>query len=181
MRISRLFTAPSVIKLWLRRLSVAVQMGPTAWAAMLLAGWHILRAEWRLRHEPFAKLAAELGDAVGPDATASPVSDSQHRTAQLASHAVRRATILLPWRPRCLVRAIALNRLLARDQIPSLMRFGVCKDPTTNLPDLETNAAEGFTAHAWVQVGEKILLGRQGAKTHAPVQSLRAEFRQPSP
>ena len=62
--------------------------------------------------------------------------------------ALRVASRYVP-RPTCLVRALAAHRLLAKHGHASDLRIGVAK-----------SGAAGFAAHAWVECGGTVLVGR---------------------
>jgi len=55
--------------------------------------------------------------------------------------------IRVPWRSDCLIQALAARRWLARAAAPSDVCIGVRKDE------------QGFQAHAWLKVGERIVTG----------------------
>lgn len=52
-----------------------------------------------------------------------------------------------PWRPRCLLRSLALMRYLGRRGISSSLRIGLPSGQAALNPD----SAPGFSAHAWVE------------------------------
>lgn len=98
-----------------------------------------------------------------PQAVAgAPPSDFAHRRAAGVAGRIGRLSPLLPWRCSCLVQAIGGSLLLARRGIGgTVIRFGVRK----NDGKLE--------AHAWLLLGETILLGGAGAADFTPL----ADFR----
>lgn len=99
---------------------------------------------WRARIElnrkgfgdPRQGCARTADMAVPPAALAARVAWSVNQAARLVA------------RPTCLVRAIAGQRLLAMKGYGSEIRVGVCNSGDT-----------GFEAHAWLKVGDTIVLG----------------------
>lgn len=65
-----------------------------------------------------------------------------------------------PWAV-CLPKALAAHWMLRRRRISSAVCFGVKHDPAT-----------GFGAHAWLRVGDEIVMGGRSLDGYAPI----AEF-----
>jgi hypothetical protein len=65
--------------------------------------------------------------------------------------AVTTAADQFPRIPTCLVKALAADTMLRRRRFPSMIRFGV-REPDVSQTPLE--------AHAWVECGGNIILGR---------------------
>lgn len=89
-----------------------------------------------------------LGRLVSSEAPSSPLSRSEGAVgdATRLARSVNRAAAYGIFRPRCLVRAVALQRLLERRGIHgSRIRVGV------------RNAHGRFAAHAWVEYGSVVL------------------------
>jgi len=60
----------------------------------------------------------------------------------------------VPFRARCLEQAIATRRMLARRGIRATVTFGVNRDAATR-----SRPQDGDAAHAWVEVGSRIVAG----------------------
>ncbi len=63
-----------------------------------------------------------------------------------------------PWRSTCLVKVIAAHSMLARRDIPHSLHFGVHK-----------NASEKFIAHAWLSVGDKVIIGGENLDNYVEI------------
>lgn len=102
----------------------------------------LLRASRRVRRNPMGALVRPAGGHAATEATPSDVADRVRRV----DAALRRAERVLPRRPSCLVRALALAELLARAGVPgSLIRLGVRRDGAT------------MDAHAWVELDGRVI------------------------
>lgn len=125
----------------LRRLS---RLGRRDWVDFLRAHWSLLKAGWALRWRRRGggvSVRTSTADREEPDEG----SVDEERARQL-SLAVDRASRWGPLRPRCLVRAVALHRLLASAGLDGAeVRVGVERGP------------DGFAAHAWVDYGGLVL------------------------
>lgn len=85
---------------------------------------------------------------VTPDQSvpASQASVAQRQTCERLASAVHRATRYGVFQPLCLTRAVALSRMLTAHGIEGhRIRIGVRRD------------AGAFTAHAWVELGNRVL------------------------
>ncbi len=67
---------------------------------------------------------------------------------------VARISVNVPWESKCLVQAMAAQRLLKFYGIPSTLYLGVGRDPKDN----------SAIAHAWVRCGENYICGGNGAE-----------------
>ncbi len=74
------------------------------------------------------------------------------------SRAILTMSRYLPWECECLAQAISGKMMLRRRQIPSTLYLGVAKKEDGDL-----------NAHAWLLVGEIIILGGFGLKEYAIV------------
>lgn len=107
---------------------------------LVRAQWLLLVAQWTLRTRPRGRL---LRPATPDAASASP--ERLRRVARMAI-AVDRAARLGLFRPTCLVRAIALEKLLHREHVNSAtVRVGVLRDEAALL------------AHAWIELDGRVL------------------------
>ena len=117
-------------------------MTPGAPMRVARAAAALARAELRVRRRPTGALVAPERRAVAGPIAAPEVELRVRRTAA----ALRRAARLLPWRSSCLVRALALADLLAREGVPdSLIRLGVRRD------------GAAIDAHAWVELDGRVV------------------------
>ena len=130
-----------------------------ALAAVLAAGWRLRRRapgeEMSLRSaDPDADTGADAdagtpigltGGDRGSAAPARPPADGVDEARRIA-RSLDRACRLLPWEPTCLVRALALKRMLDRRGLTGArVRVGVRR-------------SEGeFSAHAWLECGGQVV------------------------
>lgn len=89
--------------------------------------------------------------------TASPRRDPAHWKAEMAARAVESMSRRMPWRTVCIHEGLALHWMLRRRAIPSVLHFGV--DPGN----------DRLSAHVWVSLDGKILIGEAAAGRHAQV------------
>ncbi len=130
----------------LQVLMKVLKAGPALWPAMFRAGCELALA--RVRHGKLDAgdlLRGELlpkgrGNSLAIDQDAALID----RVAALIPRVARR----LPWRSDCLIQAMAAQRWLSRSGIASSIRLGT-----------RTTPAKGFEAHAWLIVGERVVIG----------------------
>jgi hypothetical protein len=84
--------------------------------------------------------------------------EAQSGVCRTVGDAVERAARNVPWKAVCLPQAIAAKLMLSRRGYPSVVHFGVGRDPVGNL-----------IAHAWVCCGDTIVVGRTGIAAVAPL------------
>jgi hypothetical protein len=65
--------------------------------------------------------------------------------------AMRRSSVYLPFREKCLVDAIVTKKMLQKYNIESTLYLGVAKDGNKKL-----------IAHAWLRYGNTIIVGKKG-------------------
>jgi hypothetical protein len=107
---------------------------------LLVAQGYLLAALWALRRRPKGELLriAEAGPARGG-------SRNEQRLSDLAV-AVDRVARLGLFRPTCLVRAVALERMIRRAKAgPAVVKVGVLK------------VANEFFAHAWIELEGRVI------------------------
>jgi hypothetical protein len=125
------------------RLRKLARLSPREWRDLLVAQVALLWAQLLVWRRPTGHLVASDG---APRASLSPLDAEQLRRAESIALAVGRAAEHGVFRPLCLVRAVALNRLLESNGIHgSRIRIGV------------RVRGGRFAAHAWVEHGDKIL------------------------
>lgn len=125
-----------------RVLSKLLRLSRAEWIALLRAQSALFRAQLLVWARPRGRLLAASQPSVGPVRSPAPLTAEIRRLAQ----AVDRAAEYGLHRPSCLVRSLALQRLLASRGIDgSAVRVGV------RLHDGH------FIAHAWVEYHGQVL------------------------
>ena len=125
------------------------------WRDLLEAQWALLVAQSMLRSRPMGSLATPASDAGSADPTRLP-------EARRLALAMVRAARFAVFRPQCLVRSMALSRMLSAHHIGGgLIRVGVRRK------DGE------FLAHAWVEfAGETLGDADEHVGTFVPLTNL---------
>jgi hypothetical protein len=113
-------------------------------ADLVRAAIELAIARLRLRSRHARRVIAS---ATAPKETAE-LDRRQDSIAQRVAFAIPRAAARLPWRADCLVQALAAERWLSRQGIPSALSLGVPRDRSA-----------GFEAHAWLKAGNRIVTG----------------------
>ena len=124
------------------------RLSPREWADLLEAQLALLLAQFRVWTRPTGRLVSHSSPSA-TESSSPPIPDLDGPTgtrAEALALAVGRAAEFGVFRPLCLVRAVALNRVLERHGITgSRVRVGV-------------RMRNGrFAAHAWVEYGDRIL------------------------
>lgn len=105
---------------------------------------------------PFRWIAPRLGKL---KAESSPTITPAERTLALAvSWAVQSAARYVPMGFVCLPQAIAAKWMLRRRGVATTLYLGLARPEGI-----------GFTAHAWLRAGDKILTGRVESRTHTAI------------
>jgi hypothetical protein len=146
------------MKIWRYRLSKLATLGTSDLIALFQAQWLLVWASILLRFAPRGRLLrAPTSPAVAGECTGS-----EAILAQRLALAVSRAAEHGLFRPACLVRALALDRLLRGRGIDTgQIRIGV------------RMRAGDFAAHAWVELGDLILGDEEWhVRTFTPVTDL---------
>ena len=118
--------------------------GPAVWRDALVAVAELALANVAFRRTPPSRLPLLPRGAGGGEATLSP---RQQALIERVAYAVPIMGLRVPWRSDCVVQALAARRWLARGGVDSDVCIGVRND------------AQGFQAHAWLKVGERIVTG----------------------
>lgn len=129
-----------------RLLRKLIGLRPREWADLLAAQYALLAAQVLVWTRPTGQLVGGAAASAGRPASAvAPTPEREHRAHSLAL-AVSRAGDYGVFRPLCLVRAVAVNRLLERRGIHgSRIRIGV-------------RMRDGkFLAHAWVEYAGRVI------------------------
>ena len=127
----------------------------TTLADLLRAGLELCLARMRLGSPDLRSLvAAEAGSP-------SIFEPRLKRLIERVAFAIPRVAAHLPWRADCLVQALAAERWLRREGIASCLHLGVPKVK-----------ADALQAHAWLTVGERIVIGGK-IKEYVPLEGKR--------
>jgi hypothetical protein len=131
------------------------------WLELFQAQWALAAAQVTVRSRPVGTLASPPTALVAADLTRVP-------EARRLAQAVVRAARFGAFRPQCLVRSVALSRMLEkRGMAGALIRVGVRR------------SAGEFLAHAWVEyAGETLGDADEHVGTFVPLTNL--EVRRPS-
>lgn len=119
----------------------------------LIAATVLVLASAAVRLLPFRTLAksAEWGRANAEPAV--PDWNAARRTAR----AVESASRHIPWRTVCIQEAFALHWILRWRSLPSFLHFGI------------SPGEDRLSAHVWVSLAGKILIGEESAGSHVQV------------
>lgn len=113
--------------------------------ASLYLGWARI-----LIYRPFSKVAPSLGTVMQETSNTAP-SPVNRRVIRNISNAIEIMSKYTFWDSKCLVRAIAGMKMLARRQIECTLYLGTAKDDSGNM-----------IAHAWLQSGPYYVTGKEG-------------------
>jgi hypothetical protein len=130
------------------------RVGRTTWDERLIlaeAVGSLAVASLAIRLFPFKSLAVSAG-SVGQGRE----SKAQDRTVETIRWAITATTPYLPWKIACFQEGLAVHSMLRRRGIASFLHYGVGQSPE-----------RGLTAHVWVSVNGRILVGEDGAGEHA--------------
>jgi len=119
-----------------------LHLGPRGWWELMEAQWWLVWAAIVVRVRPRGRLVA-AGIALAPPV---PPLDHAPDVARRTGEAISRASRYGFIRPKCLVRSIALQRMLTRRGIgDARVRFGIRRSPGS------------FESHAWVECGGRVI------------------------
>lgn len=137
-----------------------ISLGPREWRDLWRAQWALIVAQWLVRQRAPGQLTARNEEALPSRDAVSASPGAEH--AHVLGAAVRRAAKYGLFRPACLVRAIALRRMLVADGIRgAVIRVGV------------KQSEEGMLAHAWVELdGDVIGDTIANVREYAPLNEL---------
>jgi hypothetical protein len=117
---------------------------------VLLASPLVLLLTWvRLRSGGYGKTLAWLRQGGKSVPETAPVPGLARDTAYALAVSIKYG----PWRPKCLVRSMALGRFLGRKGIPFELKIGVPAGQPVN----GVGGTPDFNAHAWVEYGGVVL------------------------
>lgn len=130
------------------------------WLRALEAAVELTRASLELRLRPASRTFALLGEPRTDGVPDELVGIARFQEAERVGRAVARVARMLPWHPTCLRQALAVQRLLRRRKIACRLHLGV------------THPSIG-TAHAWVTVEGRPVVGRAGIESLVPLSAFR--------
>ena len=107
---------------------------------------------------PFKFIASFLGNHMVESEKVSSFTPESMKTIRIIATGVRTISTYLPWKCKCLVQAITGKRMLSIRKIESTLYLGVGKDENGQM-----------IAHAWLRVGEHVILGGGGLDRFAVV------------
>ena len=128
------------------------RLTPWQWWVLLSAPFVLLQTAARLW---FGGLSRTLASVRRPVPSILP----EHEQLRLGSDttlALAAACRYGPWRPRCLVRSVALARYLVRKGIACEVRIGI----PSGKASVSTGGSPDFSAHAWVECCGSVLNDR---------------------
>ena len=139
---------------------------------MTAAEWRLFGEAWvlalivsfGLRWVSFERLVGWLDRPVAPARPLLPAHVAPRRAARLVRSAAARAG-----RSTCLTRALVLKRLLLRRGVGTVLVIGT------------TRGSDAFEAHAWLRVGDDILLGGERHDQYVPLWTHSATLVEVSP
>ena len=100
---------------------------------------------------PFARVSAALKLTAGQDRLCNGSGSMEEvRQARLISYVIHRASRLVFWECRCLVRAIAAVKMLARRRLDATLYLGTARGDQGKV-----------IAHAWVRCGSEYVTGAE--------------------
>jgi hypothetical protein len=112
--------------------------------ALLYLGWARI-----LISLPFSRIAPSLGDPM--QETSSTQLDKNRIILKNISHAIDIMSQRTLWESKCLVKAIAGLKMLARREIESTLYLGTARDESAKM-----------IAHAWLRSGPFYVTGKEG-------------------
>jgi hypothetical protein len=145
------------------RLRRAASFSARDWGDLAAAQWALLSAQLLVLTRPVGRLTSQGIGASAPQAPAEPAAERRDEAVRLA-RTITWAARYGVFRPKCLVRSLALNRMLDERGIPgSVIRVGVRMQPSRD-----------FDAHAWVEL-DGLVLGdtEEHVGTFTPLPDLR--------
>lgn len=123
-------------------------MSVQEWAATPRVVYQLLRAYFLVRWVPARYWLPVAIQAAKPQVLAQNQIQQAHQLALLIQGVARR----LPWQSTCLMSALAAWHLLQKRGVYTRIQIGV-----------QAHAKTGLGAHAWLLMGEEVLLGGKEA------------------
>lgn len=123
-----------------------------------LALGQLLLAAWRVKYQPWSRLAAHLG--AQNQETALNLTPAQETVVREVRWAIQTISRRLPYPPTCLMQALAAKALLAQYHIPATLYIGVAPQQTAERP---------INAHAWLRCGPHLVTGQHEQQRYRPL------------
>ncbi len=111
---------------------------------------------------PFNWYARHLGEHHKNYQLSPLVSSSELERARGIGRTIALVSRYTPWQSKCLVQAVMARIMLGYYGIPYIMHLGT---------KLTRESSSSMKGHAWVKVGARIIVGREGHKTYTIVGS----------
>lgn len=146
----------------MRDFALALPLGPRFWFDAAKAVAELARANRIHRHTPVERLQLMTAESTRAH---RPLSKREWSLVARVAYVVPLMGARVPWRSDCLVQALAARHWLSRASIPSDLCIGVRKDEL------------GFEAHAWLKVGDQIVIGGD-TSTYAELRKAESEQNQ---
>lgn len=135
------------------RLRAVRQLGPAVQRAGLIALPTLAMIGLALRTAGYARTCRWLARPTARSQRMAPSARQASRDTVVAG--VLLAARVLPWRPACLERSMALRYLLRRRGYAARLRIGVRKRGET--AEESSNSTAAIEAHAWVEVDGEVV------------------------
>jgi hypothetical protein len=126
---------------WRSRAERLRRLTPGEWRDAGRGVAELARARLQLR-----RAAGDLPNHLAAPEEAGPMAPADLDRALDIGRALDRAASIVPWRADCLVKALAAQHWLGRLGLPARIELGA-------------RAAPAFGAHAWVRVGDAVVVG----------------------
>jgi hypothetical protein len=133
-------------------LAAGLRLSPADRWRALEAVVQLTRASLQLALLPSARTVGLLG-SLGSGAPVVPVGAGSLQEAEHVGRTVAAVARRLPWHPTCLRQALAAQRMLRRRDIAARLHLGVAAEPSGS-------------AHAWVTVDGRPVVGRRGLERY---------------
>ena len=132
------------------------RVGRTSWDERRILAEAVIAlgtAALAIRVTSFKRLARKVGSVgEGP----ARCDENVARAAAKARWAIKAAGPYLPWKVACFQEGLALHSMLRRRGVASYLHYGVGQSP-----------GRGLSAHVWVTVEDRIVIGEEEADGHA--------------
>lgn len=148
----------------------------------LRAATLILKAESLIRRAPMEAWRDSLGEVEMADGDAvlagqlapTRASDEELRLGHSRARNVMRAAEHLPYSPKCLPQAMALQWLLKSERLPSALIIARLRGQGDTQSQAGTVAGQVQDAfHAWVELGNAMLIGHCEKADYRPIMAFR--------
>ena len=132
----------------MRRIERLLRLSGSEWRLLVEAFWLLARIRVALWIHPFKRVQQRYASRTVRTYAAGEPGPSQAAVARAIGIAMKRSSKLVP-AATCLPQALATRVMLERRGISNELLIGVAKSD-----------AGGLEAHAWVEVGDQVIVGR---------------------